>query len=183
MNKLLKILLGGDLKSDGRANEVADKVLGSPDLFDKLAEGLNEPNDVIRARTAHALERISRTHPEMMLSQLQRLIELGIKDPVPMVKWHIAMIFGNLTVTDAQQDMIYETLLRMLKDKSVFVRSWSIVSLTILGRKDTEKRPEMIRKLNLLQKNKSKAIQNKVKKALSVKKMTQNRFRQAGSRQ
>ena len=168
MNKLLEMLLGGDLKSDGRANEVADSVVANPDMLDKLVEGLHESNDLIRARTAHALERISRTDPERMLSQLQNLIVLSINDPVPMVKWHMAMIFGNLTVLDTQQDLIYETLIKMLKDESVFVRSWAIVSLTILGRRDVSKRPAIIKKMSYLKTDKSNAIRNKINRALSI---------------
>jgi hypothetical protein len=56
MNELLTMLSGGDLRYDGRANEVAEQVIKRSKLLGKLTEGLNESNGVIRARTAHALE-------------------------------------------------------------------------------------------------------------------------------
>jgi len=168
MNNLLEMLSGGNLQSDGRANEVAEQVVRNPNLFSKLAEGLWEPKDLVRARTAHAIERISRAHPEMVLSLLPKFIELSVRDAVPMVKWHIAMIFGNLTVSDEQQDEILAALFQMLKDTSVFVKSWSIVSLTILGHKDTSKRRKIINKLKYLQNDKRISIRSKAIKALTV---------------
>ena len=66
MNELLEKLAGGDLRSDGKASEVADEVVANPGLLPQLAEGLDETNDLVRARTAHALERISRKNGEML---------------------------------------------------------------------------------------------------------------------
>ena len=63
MNKLLSGLEGGSLISNGDANLVADEVLKNNELLSDLLEGLNEPNNVVRARTTHALEKISRTNP------------------------------------------------------------------------------------------------------------------------
>ena len=57
MNTLLRKLSGGDLRSDGSANEVAGEVVRNPQLFEQLLEGLGEPDDVVRARTVHALEK------------------------------------------------------------------------------------------------------------------------------
>ena len=168
MNNLLKKLAGGNLQSDGRANEVAGIIIGQPELLNQLAEGLFESHDVIRARTAHALERISRTHPEMLLGLLPQFIELAVGDEVPMVKWHLAMIFGNLTISDDTIDVIISTLFRMLKDRSAFVKGWSIVSLTILGRKNRTSRGRIIGKIKPLQDDDSIAIRSKVMKAVKV---------------
>ena len=87
MNELIEMLSGGNLQSDGRANDVADKVVRHPNLFNQLVYGLSESDDVVRARTAHALERISRTHPGMVLGLLPQFVEMAVKDHVPMVKW------------------------------------------------------------------------------------------------
>ena len=54
MNELIEMLRGGDLRSDGQANEVAEMVLEHPGLFDELFAGLWESDAVIRARPAAA---------------------------------------------------------------------------------------------------------------------------------
>ena len=168
MNELLKELGGGDLRSDGKANEVAEKVIKNPKLLKMLVEGLDEPDDIIRARTAHAFEKISRTNPEMLEGLTPQLIELVYKDMVPMVKWHLAMIFGSIPFPEKEADKIISVLLHFLEDESVFVKSWSIVSLCIIDRKNKLKRGEIINKIRALQNHESIAIRSKVKKALKV---------------
>ena len=81
MNDLLKQLEGGDLRSDGRANEVAGKVLKGPHLIGKLVEGLSEPDVVVCGRTAHVLERISRTNPEMLQTMQTVILKLFQNHP------------------------------------------------------------------------------------------------------
>ncbi len=166
MNELLRKLRGGDLRSDGRANEVAEEVMGNPQLLPVLVEGLAEPDDVVRARTAHALENISRVHPEFLQDFTPQLRELALKDEVPMVRWHIAMIFGN--TTGKEVDDVVSVLFHLLEDESVFVVSWSIVSLCILGGKYESKRREIIEKVEALKDFNSIAIRTKVKKAINV---------------
>jgi len=168
MNELIQILSGGSLISDGRANEVADRVLANPELFDQLEEGLSESDPVIRARTAHAVERISRTHPEMLTGLLPKFIEMAIHDPVPMVKWHLAMIFGNLPLSAESVDEIILVLFRMLEDASIFVKSWAMVSLTVLGRQHTSFRKVIADHIRPLQKDRSVAIQSKAIKAVKI---------------
>jgi HEAT repeat protein len=168
MNELLEMLTGGNLQSDGRANKVADRVVAHPHLLDQLVQGLSEADDVIHARTAHALERISRTHPELVISLLPRLMELALDDAVPMVRWHMAMIFANLPLPSGTVNAVLSTLFQMLEDTSVFVKSWAIVALTILGRKHRMKCKKIAAQLRRLQNDRSVAIRSKVIKALKV---------------
>jgi HEAT repeat protein len=168
MNGLLEGLKGGDLRSDGRADEVADMVLRNPALLDELAEGLDAYDGVVRARTAHALEKISRTHPEMLAYLKSRLIKLALEDNIPMVRWHLAMIFGNLRLREKENDTIIETLFALLGDESDFVKCWAVVSLTIIGRRVEKKRNAIEKELKRLQKGQSRAVMTRVNKALKV---------------
>lgn len=59
-------------------------------------------------------------------------------------------------------------LSRLLEDRSVFVQSWAIVSLTILGLKHRARRQEIINKIKPLGHRQSKAIRTKVQKALGA---------------
>lgn len=166
MNEILELLTGGDLRSDGRADEVADKVIANLNLIVDLAEGLNESDDLIRARTAHALEKVSRTNPELLLDYLPKFIETANSDENPMVKWHLAMIFGNLSVIGMELDMVTSTLFQLLEDVSVFVRSWSISSLCIIGRVDRGRCEKISARISDLQKDKSAAIRSRASKAI-----------------
>jgi len=168
MNELIKMLSGGSLIADGKANEAADRVLANPQLFDQLVVGLSESDVVVRARTAHALERISRTHPEMAQGLLPKFVEMAVHDPVPMVRWHIAMIFGNLPLPAESVEEIIPALLRMIEDPSVFVKSWAMVSLAILGRQHEAIRKMIANQIRPLLDDRSVAIRNKAIKVIRI---------------
>ena len=160
MNRLLKRLEGGSLISDGEANLVADQVLENHQLLYALLEGLSQPNDVVRARTAHALERISRTNPALVQRHLDLLLKRS-SDKVPMVKWHIAMLLGNLSTTQEAGEKVLSTLFKLAEaSEGIFTRSWSIVSLCIIGKKYPSLRHQI---LNEVGKYKDEKLSIKVK--------------------
>ncbi len=99
MDNLLYKLKGGTLISDGNADEVADEVLTNPRFFNNLMEGLNVQDNVIRARAAHALEKVSRIHADWFRTHLTLLTTLAEDDPVPMVRWHLVMLLTRIMTT------------------------------------------------------------------------------------
>lgn len=168
MLDFLEMLSGGDLRSDGRSNEVVEIVLRNPQLLGKLIEALSVPDDVIRGRAADALEKVSRTRPELVQEHLPLLIKLAYNDKVPMVKFHIAMIFGNLKTSGEIFDQITYALFHLLRDESVFVKSWAMVSLCIISRRNKGVRGEIIERIRPFKNHKSIAIRSKVAKALKI---------------
>ena len=168
MNDLLKRLDGGTLISDGAANTVADEVLNKPSLFPLLLKGLECDRDVVRARTAHALERISRTRPELLVPHLSTLLLCAV-DPVPMVKWHVAMMLGNLATTRSIASTVLPVLLSMTtEEEGVFVRSWAIVSLARIGVSYPALRTAVTTRMRQLSKDKRLSISRKAVKTLDA---------------
>ena len=167
MNKLLQRLEGGSLISDGEANSVADRVTEKPELLSELTKGLDEPDDVVRARTAHALERISRKNPALLEGNLELLIKKS-GDKVPMVKWHIAMLLGNLSTTQEIGEKVLPVLFRLMQEcEGVFVRSWSIVSLCVIGKKYPPLRKQITDEVSRYKDDKSLSIKVKIRKTMS----------------
>jgi hypothetical protein len=56
----------------------------------------------------------------------------------------------------------------LLDDDSVFVQSWSIVSLTIIGMNDINYRSEIIKKIAPLLNSNSAAVQRKAENSIAV---------------
>ncbi len=168
MNELLDKLSGGTLTSDGEADFVADFVTQNPHHFDELLKGLSETNDVIRARTTHALEKISRIYPEWFSQHLKTLISIAETDKVPFVRWHLAMIFANLSYLGKKINNIFHILSYLLDDESAFVKNWAISGLCILGRNYPEYKHEILEKLRPLRNYQSAAIRTRATKALKV---------------
>ena len=64
-----------------------------------------------------------------------------------MVKWHLAMLFVNLNLSEAEIGEVVSTLYKLLEDKSVFVKARTISSLTILALDNPDKEDEITSKL------------------------------------
>jgi hypothetical protein len=93
---------------------------------------------------------------------------MACDDPVPMVRWHMAMMFGNLATTEEEAKEMLQPLSALLGDSSVFAQSWAIVSLVLIGKKFVWLRGDALAKITALQYSPSKAIRTKVATAMRV---------------
>jgi hypothetical protein len=168
MNQIIFWLSGGDLRSDGMANEVVDLVLENCQLLDDLLVGLNQSDNVIRARTADVLEKVARVKPELMDPHISKLIQIAKNDQIVMVKMHLAMLFGHQVALGKSIPDITEILFRLLRDDSVFTTSWAIVSLCIVARKYPYYCGEIIKNIEQLQTAPSIAIRTRSRKAMAL---------------
>lgn len=168
MNQVLAWLSGGDLRSDGMANEVAEFVLENPAMFADLYAGLSEVDDLVRGRTADALEKVARKRTDLVRDQVPEMVAIAAGERVPVVKMHLAMIFGHLAVYPELVGQLLAALRLFLKDGSAFTRSWAIVSLCIIARRYPGQCQAVIEDLVPLQRDESIAIRSRVKKALPL---------------
>ena len=97
---------------------------------------------------------------------MPQLISLSASDRISMVKWHLAMIFGNTAFAVRDIEPVVSALFRLLKDESVFVRSWAVSSLCIIGRRDKRRRRKIINAIRTLQHDRSIAVGVRAVKAL-----------------
>jgi HEAT repeat protein len=168
MSQLTSLLAGHDLRSDGMATEVAELILENEELFDEILEGLGDQNPVVRGRSSDAIEKIARKRPDLVSPHLSNLIEIAKKDEVMMVRMHLAMVMGHILVTDVEIRDIFSVLKYLLNDKSVFTRSWTIVSLCILARKIPKYHKEIVEIIAPMKMDRSTAIRTKARKAIDV---------------
>jgi HEAT repeat protein len=168
MNEILNWLSGGDLRSDGLADQAAEFILENPQLVDELFDGLSSEDPLIRGRTADALEKVARKEPGLFINRVPELISVVKAETVPMVKMHLAMLFGHLVPLDQRIDEITEVLLYLLKDESAFTKSWTITSLAIIGKKYPSRREMVYDSIAQLGEDESIAIRTRVRKALEV---------------
>jgi HEAT repeat protein len=176
MNEILSWLSGGDLRSDGLADQAAEFILGNPQLVDELFEGLSSENPVIRGRTADALEKVARQEPGLFINRVSELVKLAKNEDVQMVKMHLAMLFGHLVACKQKIDEITEILLHLLKDEGAFTRSWTITSLAIIGKVYPDRRELAYESISRLGNDQSIAIQTRARKALEVLEGAKKRF-------
>jgi HEAT repeat protein len=168
MNQILEWLTGGDLRSDGLSNEAAAFVLENPDLLDELLAGLAQEDEVVRGRTADALEKVARRRPDLLANHIPRLIQVLDEEHVPMVKMHIAMILGHLADRESHIPAIISALLQLLEDESVFAVSWTIAGLCLIGRLYPGERGAILNHIARLDAHPSVAVRTRVRNGLML---------------
>jgi HEAT repeat protein len=168
MNQVDNWLSGGDLRSDGLSNEVTRVTIDNPGLLPNLVAYLDAPDAVVRGRAADVIEKVGRALPEALVPHFDRLVTALSEDKVPMVRWHLAMALGHLVMYPEKVDAIETALLDRLEDKSVFVVSWAIVSLSILAFQYPARLPAIASTIAPFEKSRSVALRARARKAMAA---------------
>ncbi len=168
MSQMEDWLTGGDLRSDGASNEVADLVRGELDLLPDLLGACESPDPVVRGRAADALEKVGRTEPDAIAVYADLLIETFLRDDEPMVRWHAAMLLGHLATDASLRPRIERALLGLLGDESVFVASWAITSLCLVAYLDPSTAEVIVQAIGPLQESNSVALRTRARDAMAA---------------
>ncbi len=138
MPTLLQRLEGGDLRSIGRANEVARVVGHDQKLFDEIFDGMFHEDPVVRSRSADAVEKSSKQFPYLLQSHRKNLIAQLQNFNQQEVQWHIALMLGRIELTKKETAIVIDTLLRWLDEsKSIIVKVHCLQSLTDIALTNT----------------------------------------------
>jgi hypothetical protein len=78
------------------------------------------------------------------------------------------MLFGYVEVEEEMKRKIIDTLFDLLNDDSVFVQSWSLVSLTIISLNYIPYKSSIIEKIRPLLVSNSIAVRRKAENAIAV---------------
>jgi hypothetical protein len=126
------LLEGGDRRSIGRSDHVAAIVLGKPELFPELITSLWSKNPVIRMRTADAVEKVTRTKPELLTPYKKELLELMAEAKDAELRWHLAAMVPQLPLNSKERQRVASTLELYLADRSSIVKTFALQGLADL---------------------------------------------------
>jgi HEAT repeat protein len=144
---LLDVLSGGDRRSVGNSAGVVRLVLASPELFPQLIDGLTTGDEIIRMRTADAIEKITRTHPEFLAPYKSLLLNLLPEIQQQEVRWHLAQILPRLLLNAKERRAVVAIMQRYLQDKSSIVRTFAMQALADMACQDGALLPSILRQL------------------------------------
>jgi len=168
MNRFEPLLSQGDLTSDGLANEVVRIVGDRPQFLPDLVEMLAGETRAVRGHAADALEKVARKHPVEVAAWTPQIVEAAQSDDVPVVRWHMAMVLGHLSVVPAAVPTAVQTLCKQLADPSPFVRSWAITSLCRLGRDHPDQRGRILPRLVQLMRDPRPSVAKRAQTAVRL---------------
>ena len=166
MSSILKKLQGGDLRSIGRANEVAQEVQDNPVLFESVFVGLTNDDPVVRMRAADVIEKVTQSKPELLFGHTSKVISLLANSKQQEVCWHLAQIAPRLKYNELQEKEIIECLKSYLVHKSKIVQVSAMESLAIIAERNTDLLNEVIKIITKLKATGSPAVQSRGRKLL-----------------
>ena len=128
---------GGDLRSIGEANNVADGI-DSQDGFDSLFNCLHEKERLIVMRAADAIEKITLTHPEYLQQHKDEIIGFCLSETNIEFKWHLAILLSRLPLLTKEQYTVFDILKKwaLNPEESKIVRVNALQSLYELSKQN-----------------------------------------------
>ena len=163
---LVDMLRGGDHRSIGRADEVVDIVLSSPERFDEVFNGILSDDSLIRMRCADAAEKIARERPDLLAPFKGKLIgEVALIDQQE-VQWHLAQMMTYLEYTDEETATVVRILRDLLSSKSRIVVVSSLDTLTELATRDASLRESVSEDIEKAMENGAPSVKSRGKRLL-----------------
>jgi hypothetical protein len=159
MEKILRKLQGGDLRSKGKSEEVVKDMENNLTLLPKVISGLFDEDPIIRMRVADALEKYSVKHSDKLQKYNRILIWEASKTRQQEVRWHLAQIYGRLSLSKHEMDHITIALLNWIRtDNSRIVIVFCMQTIADFAKKDPSRKRNAINLIEKLMLNKSPAI-------------------------
>ena len=140
---LLQRLTGGDRRSIGRADEVAELVLKQPALFRELITGIRDADPLVCMRAADAAEKVSLQQPQVLRPFKAELLRLLDEASQQEVRWHMAQMVPRLPLSTTERLRAASALRRYLEDPSSIVKTCALQALAEIAAKDTSLQPEV----------------------------------------
>ena len=98
-----------------------------------LVGALNDEDAVIRMRAADALEKVSRSHADLVCRFAPLLLRLAANSGQQEVRWHLAQMMPRLQLSAKQRACCVHTLTAYLEDRSSIVRTCALQALAELA--------------------------------------------------
>ena len=166
-NDLLKTLGGGDRRSIGRSNEVAELVFKRPVLFAQLIHGMCAADPLVRMRAADAAEKVSRKQPDLLRSFKGQLVRLLEEAQEQELRWHLAQMVPRLPLTSKERSRAATLLRSYLQDTSSIVKTCAMQALADLATRDESLRRETRALLRDAARNGTAAMKARARKLLT----------------
>jgi hypothetical protein len=150
MQRIRSMLTGGDRRSIGRADEVAELAARQSKHVPELIECLWDPDALVRMRAADAVEKFSRGKAVLLQRYKGALLGLLAEETQQEVRWHLAVIIPCLHLTRSECRRVAEVLRQYLDDRSSIVRTFAMQGLADLISRDASLRPMVLELLRSL---------------------------------
>jgi len=122
------LTVGGHSNSLGRAIEVLQTVQGNHARLDELFSCISADDAWVRMRAIDTFEKLVKDKPELAQPYLSSIFSQLTKSEQPSIQWHVAQIFAEVALSDAERNEAVKWLKQRIKSTDV---DW-IVSVNVM---------------------------------------------------
>ncbi|HEY0964928.1 MAG TPA: hypothetical protein VGE13_00430 [Candidatus Saccharimonadales bacterium] len=119
---------GGKKNTLGRAEEVLQIVANDHSRLEELYRCLFEDDAWVRMRAVDTLEKICRVHPDWLDPYIERLLSEVAAIDQASVQWHLAQMFGRISLSPDQRRRAIKIMERNISSKEA---DWIVASNTM----------------------------------------------------
>jgi hypothetical protein len=160
-------LRGGDRRSIGRSDEVAQTISSNSKLFARALAATLDADPVIRMRAADAIEKASALNPKLLQPHKRVILKKIAAIPQQEVRWHVAQILPRLKLTPKERDHAVTILFDYLEDKSSIVKTFAMQALADFAQTDSNLQERFVPMLEFLTANGTAAMRAQGRKLLA----------------
>lgn len=152
--------VGGKSNSLGKASEIFEMVIEDQTRMAELYECVFDENAWVRMRAIDTIEKICRVHPEWLQAYVDRFNQDISTSKQPSVQWHLAQMYGQIKLTNAQQAFAINWLSTILSSKDIdwIVSANSMKTLVRFTDNGDISRSKTLQLLKIQQKHSSKSV-------------------------
>ncbi|MGB8856928.1 MAG: hypothetical protein WCC58_09700 [Burkholderiales bacterium] len=181
MKHLLDKPGGGDRRSIGNSNLVVAAVRGEPALFAELIVGLSHRDQLVRMRSADAIEKISATRPALLQPYKKLLIDCAATCEQKEMRWHMAQICPRLYLAASERRHLMSIMLDYLNDPSRIVKTFAMQAMMDLAREDKSMLAEVMRHIRELMLSGGPAMRSRGRQLLAKIAALDNRMQNSNA--
>ena len=165
--RIAQRLSGGDRRSLGSSDSIADELIRNPSLASELVRCLWSDDECVRMRAADALEKASLKTPQILQHFKPELLRLAAQEQQKEVRWHLAQMVPRLSLNARERQRAITAFREYLNDSSSIVKTFAMQALADLAGEDSDARSEVTDLLRVLSRSGTPAMRARGRKLLA----------------
>jgi len=168
MKNYKTILPGGDLRSIGKSDELAQTIVDQED-FDSLFTLLFDDDRIVVMRAADAIEKITLHHPEFLLTHKKAIMDLSGSAFNKELVWHLALLIPRLQLAGKDFDNGYQILRSWATNRknSRIVRTNAGQALFEMAQQNNSRQKDFRQVLSAIHRENIPSVNARIKKILA----------------
>lgn len=158
-------LAGGDRRSVGDSDAVAEIIASEPDKFAEAIALMGDDDPVIRMRASDAVEKASRSRPGLLSPFVGKLLGSLSDCEQQEVRWHILMMLPRLPLMSAANKLrAWSIAQQSLLHPSRIVQCEAVSAMHALSRLDPNRRSSYASAIKRLKRRASPSVQARIRR-------------------